>query len=36
MIKEWFHNYSLHRSDVTFDMRTGGMEVHSSVVEPGA
>ncbi|MDR1922382.1 MAG: glucose-1-phosphate cytidylyltransferase [Candidatus Adiutrix sp.] len=35
MIKEYFADYYLHRSDVTFDFRSGGrMEVHSNVAEP--
>jgi len=34
VIKEYFHNYALHRSDITFDMRDGSMQVHDSVVEP--
>ena len=34
MIKEYFANYFLHMSDVTFDMRTNRMEVHQSVAEP--
>jgi glucose-1-phosphate cytidylyltransferase len=34
MIKEWFANYSLHTSDVTFDLRDGSMEVHRSSTEP--
>ena len=35
MIKEYFANYSLHNSDVTFDYRNGKtMEVHSNVSEP--
>ena len=35
VIKEWFANYALHTSDVTFDMRSGGeMEVHRSSTEP--
>ena len=34
VIKEWFANYALHSSDVTFDMRTGEMEVHRSTIEP--
>jgi glucose-1-phosphate cytidylyltransferase len=34
VIKEWFANYALHTSDVTFDMRTGEMEVHRSSTEP--
>jgi len=34
VIKEWFANYALHTSDVTFDMRRGEMEVHRSTTEP--
>jgi len=34
MIKEYFANYALHVSDVTFDMRTREMEVHQSSAEP--
>ncbi len=34
VIKEYFANYALHMSDVTFDMRTNGMSVHSSSAEP--
>lgn len=34
MIKEYFSNYFLHMSDVTFDMRTNSMEVHHRSVEP--
>jgi glucose-1-phosphate cytidylyltransferase len=34
MIKEYFSNYFLHMSDVTFDMRENNMEVHSNGVEP--
>ena len=34
VIKEWFANYALHTSDVTFDMRSGEMEVHHSTTEP--
>jgi glucose-1-phosphate cytidylyltransferase len=34
VIKEWFANYALHGSDVTFDMRSGEMEVHHSTTEP--
>ena len=34
MIKEYFANYCLHCSDVTFDMRSGGMSVHSRHTEP--
>lgn len=36
LIKEWFANYFLHNSDITFDYTANGnqMEVHSSHVEP--
>jgi glucose-1-phosphate cytidylyltransferase len=34
LIKEYFANYFLHMSDVTFDMRNNQMEVHQSVAEP--
>ena len=35
MIKEYFANYFLHMSDVTFDIgATTPMEVHSSSAEP--
>jgi glucose-1-phosphate cytidylyltransferase len=34
MIKEYFANYFLHMSDVTFDMQKHNMEVHQSVAEP--
>jgi len=34
LIKEYFANYFLHMSDVTFDMRDNRMEVHQSVAEP--
>ncbi len=34
MIKEYFSNYFLHMSDVTFDMRTNAMEVHQKNAEP--
>ena len=33
-IKEFFSNYFLHMSDVTFDMRTQQMEVHRRTAEP--
>jgi glucose-1-phosphate cytidylyltransferase len=33
-IKEYFFNYSLHMSDVTFDMEHNSMKVHSRNVEP--
>ena len=34
MIKEYFANYFLHMSDVTFDMCNNRMEVHQNSVEP--
>ena len=34
VIKEYFANYFLHTSDVTFDMSTNAMEVHSRKAEP--
>ena len=34
VIKEYFSNYFLHMSDVTFDMKTNQMEVHSKNAEP--
>jgi glucose-1-phosphate cytidylyltransferase len=34
MIKEYFANYFLHMSDVTFDMKANRMEVNQSVAEP--
>jgi glucose-1-phosphate cytidylyltransferase len=34
VIKEYFANYFLHTSDVTFDMRNNRMEVHSKRAEP--
>jgi glucose-1-phosphate cytidylyltransferase len=34
VIKEYFHNYALHRSDVTLDIRNGNREVLQSVAEP--
>jgi glucose-1-phosphate cytidylyltransferase len=34
VIKEFFANYFLHTSDVTFDMKENKMTVHSSEVEP--
>lgn len=33
-IKEYFANYFLHQSDVTFNMSTGEMEVHNNESEP--
>lgn len=34
VIKEYFANYSLHMSDVTFDMRNNSVSVHQSNAEP--
>ena len=35
VIKEWFANYYLYNSDVTFDFSNGGnMEVHTNMAEP--
>ncbi len=35
VIKEWFANYYLHNSDVTFNFRNGGdMTIHNNVSEP--
>ncbi len=34
VIKEFFANYFLHMSDVTFDLRDNKMTVHNSVAEP--
>lgn len=34
MIKEYFSNYFLHMSDVTFDMSNNRMEVHQQNAEP--
>jgi glucose-1-phosphate cytidylyltransferase len=34
VIKEYFANYCLHMSDVTFDLRNNGMEVHHRKSEP--
>ncbi|WP_122072986.1 glucose-1-phosphate cytidylyltransferase [Pseudophaeobacter sp. EL27] len=33
MIKEYFANYFLHMSDVTIDLETNGMEIHSQRAE---
>jgi glucose-1-phosphate cytidylyltransferase len=33
-IKEYFANYYLHASDVTFDLGSGGVEVHEATAEP--
>jgi len=34
MIKEYFSNYFLHMSNVTFDMQNNSMQVHEKYVEP--
>jgi glucose-1-phosphate cytidylyltransferase len=34
VIKEWFANYALHTSDVTFDLGNGSMDIHHSTTEP--
>lgn len=34
MIKEYFANYGLHSSDITFDLGRGSMEVHANSSEP--
>ena len=34
VIKEYFANYFLHMSDVTFDMQNNQMEVHQKYAEP--
>jgi len=34
VIKEYFANYFLHMSDVTFDMQNNGMQVHQRKAEP--
>jgi glucose-1-phosphate cytidylyltransferase len=34
IIKEYFANYFLHMSDVTFDMTNNTMEVHNKMAEP--
>lgn len=34
VIKDYFHNFFLHASNVTFDLRTGAMEVHEARAEP--
>lgn len=34
MIKEYFANYCLNNSDVTFNMRTNTMDIHSNHTEP--
>ena len=34
VVKEYFSNYFMHMSDVTFDMRSNQMEVHQGRAEP--
>ena len=34
VVKEWFADYYLHNSDVTFDLSTNKMEVHNNYSEP--
>lgn len=34
LIKEYFANYFLHQSDVTFDMKNNSMKVHQNNIEP--
>lgn len=34
VIKEYFSNYFMHMSDITFDMRNNSMEVHQGFAEP--
>lgn len=34
VIKEYFSNYFLHQSDVTFDLRNNKMEIHQNESEP--
>lgn len=34
MIKEYFANYSLHMSDVTFNMKNNNIEIHTKYAEP--
>ncbi len=34
VIKEYFASYFLRRSDVTFDMRSNQMNIHTGNVEP--
>lgn len=33
-LKEYFANYFLHRSNVTIDLGSGGIEIHDSAAEP--
>ena len=34
LIKEYFANYALHMSDVTFDISKGSIEIHENFAEP--
>ena len=34
VIKEYFANYFLHRSDVTFDLQNNNMQIHYNTAEP--
>ena len=34
VIKEYFSNYFLHESDITFDLKNNEMKVHQNAVEP--
>jgi glucose-1-phosphate cytidylyltransferase len=34
LIKEYFANYYLHTSDITFDMQNNSMQVHQNTTEP--
>src|SRR5262245_14728717 len=34
MIKEYFANYFLHNSDVTFDIKNNQMQIHQNAAEP--
>lgn len=34
MIKEYYANYALHMSDVTFDVRNGTVQTHNNLAEP--
>lgn len=34
VIKEWFANYYLHNSDVTFDLQENSVEIHTNHSEP--
>ncbi len=34
LVKEYFANYYLHMSDVTFDMQDNSMEIHQNTAEP--